>query len=318
MLKDLPFYEVSQVVDSKARQARLEQIEKKRQDGTLRQAPTINCSASNSTVRSLAKKKGPVIQPVQRSQTLSTASPSSSSLASSPSSSSSAASTKSKTGIERSAVSTEPKTWVESLVPLIACEEEEDENMAVNLRTGFKERQFKHLSESITVNLPSFKRPYLEPVLAIAPMPAPSAAATSTNSASNKRLLLAEEVGHQEPGRPSFGPEHLNDDSVECVASVPSHPKSPLTPNQKEIAKLMRQIPSFTEGEAPVHNMGVLFLVSRKVSMDLKSDPSLSFVARLPFGTSDIVISRILPMQDYTIFETAKMVSRFPLLFILP
>lgn len=127
-------------------------------------------------------------------------------------------------------------------------------------------------------------------------MPAPSAAATGTNSTSNKRLLLAEEVGHQEPRRPSFGLEHLNDDSVECMASIPSHPKSPLTPSWKEIAKLMRQIPSFTKGKAPVHNMGVLFLVNRRVSMDLESDPSLSFVARLPFGTSDIVVSRILPM----------------------
>lgn len=66
VLKDLPFYEVAQVADSKAHQAYLEEREKKRQDRMLRKAPAINRSASNSTVRPFSKKKRPVIQPVQR------------------------------------------------------------------------------------------------------------------------------------------------------------------------------------------------------------------------------------------------------------
>lgn len=80
----------------------------------------------------------------------------------------------------------------------------------------------------------------------------------------------------------------------------------------------MRQIPSFIERGAPVHNMGVLFLATRRVSMDLESDPNLSFATRLPFGTSNTIVSCILPKQDYIAFETAEVVSHFPLIFSLP
>lgn len=56
-LKDLPFYEVAHLADSKTRQARLKQRKKKRQNGTFKQAPTTNDLTSNSTVRSPARKK---------------------------------------------------------------------------------------------------------------------------------------------------------------------------------------------------------------------------------------------------------------------
>lgn len=80
----------------------------------------------------------------------------------------------------------------------------------------------------------------------------------------------------------------------------------------------MKHIPSFIEREALVHNMGVLFLATRRVSVDLESDPNLSFANRLPFGTPNTVVSRILPMQDYTVFKIEKVVSLFPFKFMLP
>ena len=57
MLKDLLFYEVTREADVKARQGRLDQRKKKRQEGTLKQAPGGNRSAATSTVRPSAKKK---------------------------------------------------------------------------------------------------------------------------------------------------------------------------------------------------------------------------------------------------------------------
>lgn len=69
MLKDLIFYEVAHATDSKERQDHLEQMEKKCQDGMLRQAPATNHQASSSIVRPPAKKKGPVIQPIQMAPT---------------------------------------------------------------------------------------------------------------------------------------------------------------------------------------------------------------------------------------------------------
>lgn len=93
MLKDLPSYEVTHVVDAKAHQERLEPREKKHQDNTLRQVPGASHLASSSIVRSLTKKKRPVTQLAQRALTPPFAFPSPSTSASSASSSSSIAST---------------------------------------------------------------------------------------------------------------------------------------------------------------------------------------------------------------------------------
>lgn len=52
--------------------------------------------------------------------------------------------------------------------------------------------------------------------------------------------------------------------------------------------------------------------------MDLESGLTLSFEARLPFDTLDIVVFYILPMQDYITFEMTEMVSLFPFALTLP
>lgn len=127
----------------------------------------------------------------------------------------------------------------------IACEEKENKDMVTNLRTEFKERQRKCLSESITVIFPPSKRLCLEPlcqkpILAIAPVLEPSAATTSTNLTSDDRLLSVDGTSHQKPERLFFGPEHLSDDSVEYAAFVSPRPKSSLIPSQEEIVELMR------------------------------------------------------------------------------
>lgn len=238
MLKDLPFYEVAGLADSKAHQACLEQREKKHQDGTLRQAPTTNHPTSNSTVQPpIKKKKGHVIQPIQRAKTPPFSSPSFLfALSSSSSSSSLAASTKPDTRVEQLGTSIEHEIGVELVVPPIVCKEEKEKDIDVNLRVGFKERQCKRLSQSIMViHLPS-KRPCLEPlylelVLAIAPVSGPSIVVTGNNPKPNERLLSVERATHQEPGRPFSGLEYLSNDSVKCVASILSRPKSSHAPN---------------------------------------------------------------------------------------
>ena len=64
--------------------------------------------------------------------------------------------------------------------------------------------------------------------------------------------------------------------------------------------------------------MGVLILATQRIPVKIESNLNQSFVARLPFRTLNTTISRIMPMQDYTTFETTEVVSRFPFLFILP
>lgn len=149
VLKDLPFYEVVHLADSEARKARLEECEKKRHEGTLRQALIASCLVSSSIVRLFAQKKKPTTHPVQKAKTLPLISPSSSpSLSHYSSSSSSSSRDETKTGESR-------------LVLPIICKEEEEEEMATNLRARFYERQCKCLFESIAINPFSSKKAHV-------------------------------------------------------------------------------------------------------------------------------------------------------------
>ena len=103
--------------------------------------------------------------------------------------------------------------------------------------------------------------------------------------------------------------------SVLLLSSLAS--RSLVLPTERR-AELMKQIPCFTERKTLVNNMGKLFLVTRRVSVDLDDDPNISFVARLLFSTLESIVSRILPMQDYRTIEMAEVVSLFPLLFMVP
>ena len=79
------------------------------------------------------------------------------------------------------------------------------------------------------------------------------------------------------------------------------------------MTKLLKQVPCFTESEAPMNNIGDFFPATRRVLANLGDDPSVSFVAQLLFGIPESVASRIPPMQDYTIVETEEVVSLAPL-----
>ena len=67
-----------------------------------------------------------------------------------------------------------------------------------------------------------------------------------------------------------------------------------------------------------MNNIGDLFSTTRRISVDLDGDPNIFFMARLSFGTPESVASRILPMQNYTAFETIEMVSVSSFRFKVP
>ena len=128
------------------------------------------------------------------------------------------------------------------MVSPIVCEEE---NMATNLRAGFQERQCKRLSESIMVNFVPSKRLcpepiYLKPISALASVPAPSTIAAGTIPDPDERLPSIGGTTYHEPMRPFPGLDHLNAESIKCLVSFPSCPKSSYIPSRKEKAELMR------------------------------------------------------------------------------
>ena len=156
VLKDLPFYEEASTIDAKARQDRLNKREQKRQEGTLRHAPSLGRPATSSAVHPSFKKKS-VSWPVEKTLDLS---PSSSSL----SLSVDASSNQGLTGSPLVGVS--PNREPELVVLCIILEpegeggeeEEEEAQMASNLRSDFNKRQHKRLSETLSITpLPTKK-----------------------------------------------------------------------------------------------------------------------------------------------------------------
>ena len=62
--------------------------------------------------------------------------------------------------------------------------------------------------------------------------------------------------------------------------------------------------------------MVMLFSAIQRIPIEVDEDPSQSFMTRLLYGITDIVIAHIIHMKDYTAFETTKVVSH-PYLFHL-
>lgn len=133
---------------------------------------------------------------------------------------------------------------VEPVVPCIICEAEGEEDMALNLRVGFKKKQRKRLYESIAIAPLPAKKSCTEilhpmPVSTIPLAPKPSADAVGPSRVLTVRPLFGKDAD-PERGRPSTGPIPLIDDSVECMTSVPLRPQVPRAPSWEEMAELLK------------------------------------------------------------------------------
>lgn len=71
-----------------------------------------------------------------------------------------------------------------------------------------------------------------EPVSIITPVPEPSVTAASTSHVPNIRLSSAKKAFRPELGRPFTSLTYLNDDFIECIASIPSCPQVPRAPSR--------------------------------------------------------------------------------------
>lgn len=193
--------------------------------------------------------------------------------------------------------------------PIVYEEEREEGDMVLNLRVGFRERQHKHMSESIAVSHSPSKIPcpdaaYQEPASAPIPVTAHLTAAVKIISKSDEKLHSIEDIAHHEPRRLSINPDHFSVESLSDMVSSFSRPKLGYVPSREEIAELIRQIFSFTKRETPVQYMGVLFSTTQQIPIEIENNSDRSFTTHLSYSTPNTVISRIMPMWDYTSFET--------------
>lgn len=145
------------------------------------------------------------------------------------------------------------------------------------------------------------KKPFMEvlcskPISAIVPTLESSATAAGTNPVLDERPFSTGATIHPKLGGFSIGSTQLSNDSVEYITSILPRPQAPRALSQEEIATLMKQIPCFIEGDAPVNNIEDLFPATWRVLVDLDDDHNISFMAQLSFGTSESVVSPILHM----------------------
>ncbi|KAJ9707354.1 hypothetical protein PVL29_002381 [Vitis rotundifolia] len=152
--------------------------------------------------------------------------------------------------------------------------------MASNLRVKFCKRQCKHLSKSIVINPSPSKKTYPE----LAPDPSSKSTSPTTitvvTSGPNEKPSSIDDISYHKRRKPFVILGEISKDSFKCLNSSPFRPRATYVS-----VKLLNHIPSFTEREPPVPNMGV------------DENLNQSFMARLPYGTSDITIAHIIHLN---------------------
>lgn len=130
--------------------------------------------------------------------------------------------------------------------------------MTSNLRVKFCERQCKHLSKSIVINPSPSKKTYPE----LAPDPSSKSTSPTTitvvTSGPNEKPSSIDDISYHKTRKPFVILGEISKDSFKCLNSSPFQPRATYVS-----VKLLNHIPSFTEREPPMPNMGVLFLATQ-------------------------------------------------------
>lgn len=143
---------------------------------------------------------------------------------------------------------------VKHVVPCIIYEPKGENDMAANLRTRFKERQHKHLSESIIVATPPAKRPcpketYEAPTSDTPLMPMPPIEVAGPINVLVAKSRVRKDTCPTQDGA-LIGPDPIDDDLDKKDATIPLH-----APNWEEMAEMLKQVPCFTEAKPPSTKM---------------------------------------------------------------
>ena len=180
--------------------------------------------------------------------------------------------------------------------------------MASNLRVEFHERQHKHLSESIAINLSPSKKAYPKPAPNPPSKSAPWTTIVAVISEMDEKPSFVDDISYHKIRKPFIILGEISEDSFECLNTSPLCPKTTYVPNREEISKLLSCISSFTESELLVSNMGVLFPAMQRILVKVDENFIQSLMAWLLYSTPYASIDCILHTKDYTTFEIAKVV----------
>ena len=170
--------------------------------------------------------------------------------------------------------------------------------------------------KSITIDSSSSKKARQVPGPDSPSKPTPPTPTAVVASDSDEKASSTDDIPYHKMRKPFVVSGKISGESFKCLNLSFLYPNPTYVPNQKEMSELLRCIPSFTEMESLVQEMGTLFPITQWIPIEMDEDPSQSFMTRLLYGITDIVIAHIIHMKDYTAFETTKVVSH-PYLFHL-
>lgn len=163
-----------------------------------------------------------------------------------------------------------------------------EDNMATDLRAGFKERHHKHFHKAIEVAAPPTKRACLkgvqeEPMRDVIPGPMPPSDAMGLSS----MPAVEKEISTVPNGAPS-GVAPVNEvlDQKDTPASAPP-------PSWDEMMEMLRWVLCFTDVESSSTKMLDFFPLTKRISMNLGGEPPVFVSAQLFLGMPESVISRI-------------------------
>lgn len=188
--------------------------------------------------------------------------------------------------------------------------------MTTILRTGFHDRQLNSLFESIVIDLFSSKKARLATSSDFPSRPIPSTPTVVVISSSDEKSSSVGNIPYHGMRKPFVVSVSVNEELFECANPSPLYLKPTYVPSREEMSKLLSCILFFTKREPLVHDIRVFFPVMQRILVEMDKDPNQSFMVRFPHDTSNTAISHIMNMNDYTAFETSKMVGH-PLFFHL-
>ena len=112
------------------------------------------------------------------------------------------------------------------------------------------------------------------------------------------------------------GSEGVPDASIdEKALDEKSSPVATVPPSWKKLMEMLKGVPCFIDAETPSTRMSDFFPLTKRVSVNMGSDPPAFVKARLPFGTLESAVSCIQHLQEWTIPETTEVVITSLLFF---
>ncbi|KAJ9707330.1 hypothetical protein PVL29_002359 [Vitis rotundifolia] len=133
------------------------------------------------------------------------------------------------------------------LVPLIICEEKEEEQMTSNLRAEFRERQRKCLSESIYIDPSSSNKAHSTLKLDSPSKPTSLTPIAIVILGPDEKPSFIGDISYHEMRKPFVVLGNISEDSFECPNFSPFRPKANLCPSKEKIFKFLSLILYFTE-----------------------------------------------------------------------